>query len=123
MKRMDPEALDALRVLDAGEAGTLLRERLEDFLQNAPIQLQDMDSFLQEGKTHELAEAAESLRNSAAELGANELGELCARLAMMARSEAVLQAATIVERIYAEVREVEAEIHRLPEMKKRRSTG
>ena len=78
---LDPRAIDSLRTLRAG----LLVKVLAAWLQESPGLLAQMQQAIAEQDASRLLRAAHSLKNSAANLGARSLSQLCLQIEQLAR--------------------------------------
>jgi FOG: HPt domain len=78
---LDPRAIDNLRTLRAG----LLVKVLAAWLQESPGLLAQMQQAIAEQDASRLLRAAHSLKNSAANLGARSLSQLCLQIEQLAR--------------------------------------
>jgi HPt (histidine-containing phosphotransfer) domain-containing protein len=104
---LDPAALRHLLEITGGDE-TFLDELLDTFLQDAEDQLASLRAAVAAGSTEDLVRPAHSLKSNAANVGANELAELCRALEADARSGVVEDAARRVEAVeaaFAAVRE------------------
>lgn len=80
-RELDPRAIDNLRTLRAG----LLPKVLAAWLQESPDLLTQMQQAIAEQDASRLLRAAHSLKNSAANLGARPLSQLCLQIEQLAR--------------------------------------
>ena len=83
----------------------VLRHIIQVYLKITPDTLEKMDAGVAGGDTEQVAQAAHSLKGSSAQLGAEQLAELCEQLYMEAKAgnrEAAAQLATEVSRCYRE---------------------
>jgi HPt (histidine-containing phosphotransfer) domain-containing protein len=97
---IDTRTLQALREL--GGEHDLVRELIDLFLEDAPVRLQSMQAAVSGPDFATLELQAHTLKSSSANLGAEELSRLCARLELAARHAD----ANACEQIVPRVREV-----------------
>lgn len=96
---IDTRTLQALREL--GGEHDLVRELIDLFLEDAPARLQSMQAAIGGADFATLELQAHTLKSSSANLGAEELSRLCARLELAARHADAAACGQIVPRVRA----------------------
>ena len=89
MPLIDPRPLQQLREIDP--SGAFLRRWIEQFLDDAPSKVAEMESAVEAGITPPIVRGAHSLKTYAGWLGSQPLWQLCHRLEQEARDGAVAE--------------------------------
>lgn len=84
-RRINQAALETLRQMEANGAANILQKVLKIFIETSPSMLAKMQDAAAGGDLGALRDAAHTLKSSAANVGAADLSELCARLEALAR--------------------------------------
>jgi two-component system, sensor histidine kinase and response regulator len=96
---LNQRALANIRALDPdGEAG-VLREVIEIYLDEGPLQLADLRSAAQARHGGDLARVAHAFKSASHNVGASQLGELCRQLEQLAKAGHVSDAVGLVQAI------------------------
>ncbi len=77
---LDPGVLRNFLTMLGPEGPEVVRDILEDYLQETPLVVEDLGDALSHGDCDRAAELAHRLRGSCLSLGANRLGARCAAL-------------------------------------------
>jgi PAS domain S-box-containing protein len=98
---LNQRALANIRALDPdGEAG-VLREVIEIYLDEGPLQLAALRSAAQARHGGDLARVAHAFKSASHNVGASQLGELCRQLEQLAKAGALSDAVGLVQTIDA----------------------
>jgi PAS domain S-box-containing protein len=107
---IDSAALqEILRMADfnsSANAVEFLLEIIDDYLEEVPRLLQDIQLYLSQDNLKSLRRAAHTLSSTSATLGATTLGSLCAELETMVVTEALFGAKAQISQIEAEYQQV-----------------
>lgn len=96
---LDLDVLEALRELGGPEDPSLLDELIDLFLDDAPKQIEGVESALAGRDIEGVERAAHTLKSSSANLGALGLSELCFDLERLGREGTLEGAQGIFERL------------------------
>ena len=109
---LDPDRIAMLRDLDDGD-GELMATLAHEYERDSIRQIAVMKQALADTDTQALERAAHTLKGASANLGAERLAELCARLQELGRAGALDAAASGVAAAATEVERVHAALHEL----------
>jgi HPt (histidine-containing phosphotransfer) domain-containing protein len=110
---LDPAVIETLRQLTSPGEPDVLDEVLKIFLQEAPLRIERLRTFLAAGNIQEVQRAAHSLKGSAGNIGASRLHELCRQVDEKGRAGELAGLTPLVDNLATEFGKVEVEIHRL----------
>jgi HPt (histidine-containing phosphotransfer) domain-containing protein len=110
---LDPAVIESLRQLTSPGEPDVLEEVLKIFLQEAPLRIDRLRTFLADGNIQEVQRAAHSLKGSAGNIGARQLHDLCRQVDEKGRAGELSGLAPLVDTLAVEFGKVEVEIHRL----------
>ncbi|MSU24948.1 MAG: Hpt domain-containing protein [Opitutus sp.] len=110
---IDPQAIENLRSLSAGDDDEFLREIIGIFLEDTPQRIAELTQSLQAGDVAKFTRAAHSIKGSSANLGASTLRALAEKLEHQSRQTGLDGAAPLVGEIQAEFTRAETELRRL----------
>lgn len=110
---LDPTVLENLRQLTPPGAPDVLKEVLELFLEDVPGRIERLRAAWQGGNAVALQCAAQSLKGSAANVGATALLGVCRQLDELGRSGDLSSAAPLVTALDGEFARVQSEIKTL----------
>jgi CheY-like chemotaxis protein len=82
---LDRKILQSLRQMAGAKAATILRQIIDNYLEDAPQLLQDIRDAIEARDAQALQQSAHTLRSSSANLGAMNLSNLCKALELMGR--------------------------------------
>ena len=108
---LDPAVIDTLRQLTPPGEPDVLAEVLTMFMDEVPPRIERLRNAWAEGNIKEVHRAAHSLKGSAGNVGARRLYEVCKELD--SGDSSAPASAELVDKLGAEYRSVEAEIHQL----------
>ena len=86
---LNRSVLAAIRTLETEVSGNLLTQIIELYLHDSPGKLANLDQAVKDGNSREIMALAHSLKSSSANLGADRLAELLARLEKKGRNESL----------------------------------
>ena len=99
-------ALEVIRALGGADAPDLLEQIVHLYLGSAPERMAAIRAGLAAADSDMVRAAAHSLKSSSANLGANSLAELCKKLEMAARANALATDAPALPEVEAEYERV-----------------
>ena len=102
-RRLDQGALSAIRALDPTGAAGIVQQVIDMYLADAPQLLERMRAASSSGNAAELGKAAHSLKSASFNVGAKDLGRICAELEQIGKANALENAAILVLDAQAEL--------------------
>lgn len=99
---LDSHAFDQFYELWGDEAGDVIRELIEMFLQDTPTTIEEMAKALAGGNAAELRRLAHTLKSNAGTLGAMRLSETCRILEELAQAGNLEESRQVYARLQTE---------------------
>ncbi|GAB4542728.1 MAG: hypothetical protein Tsb0014_35780 [Pleurocapsa sp.] len=103
---LDSQVLDSLRKLGGAKAQIVLTQIIEQYLEDSPERLKNVQQAIRDGNADALRQAAHSLRSSSANLGAIAFSHLCKELESIALSGTTQGAEADIEQLKTEYNRV-----------------
>ena len=110
---LNPQAIENLRAISPDDDGEFLRELVDIFLADTPQQIADVEKALTTGNAPDLTRAAHSIKGSAANIGATQLGAAAARLETESKATPLPGLTPLIDAVKAEYARVAAELQKL----------
>jgi HPt (histidine-containing phosphotransfer) domain-containing protein len=105
---IDPHAIENLQALNPGDNGEFLREIAGIFLEDTPQRISELDQSLADGDNARFTRAAQSIKGSAANLGAMALRAVAEKLEHQSRSAGLADVGTLMGEIKTEFSRAQA---------------
>ena len=110
---IDPQAIDNLRQLSPGDDDAFVKEICGIFVADTPNRLAELDAGLANNDVGGFVRAAHSIKGSAANIGATQLGAAAAQLETESKTTPLPGLTARIDAVKAEYARVEAELRKL----------
>ncbi len=108
---LDPATIESLRALS--DDGEFLKEIAGIFIDDTPQRIAELDQCQVSGDTVKFTRAAHSIKGSAANIGATQLGAAAARLETESKATPLPGLTPLIDAVKAEYARVAAELQKL----------
>jgi histidine phosphotransfer protein HptB len=96
---LDQQALDNLRALSPDDEDAFLKEILAIYLEDTPVRLNELNTYLKAGKAEDFIRAAHSIKGSSSNVGASEVRRLAEELEHYVRLNGLPKADKLLENL------------------------
>lgn len=103
---LDRKILQSLQQMAGAKAATILRQIMDNYLEDAPQLLQSIRDAIEAGDAQALRQSAHTLRSSSANLGAITLSNVCKELELMGRNGSTTDASERMAQVEVEYEKV-----------------
>jgi PAS domain S-box-containing protein len=108
---LDRKVLQSLQQMAGAKAATILRQIIDNYLEDAPRLLQGIRDAIEAGDAQALRQSAHTLRSSSANLGAINLSNFCKELELMGRNGTTMDAPERMAQVEVEYEKVKVALH------------
>jgi two-component system, sensor histidine kinase len=110
VSHLDRSILNGLRDLGSTGGTSLIKKIVSVYLDEAPKQLQVIESAIARGDVQAISRAAHALSSSSMDIGARSLSALCRHMENLSRENAMTGGSALLEEIKTEFAQVESEL-------------